>query len=264
MDVETPVAHILGKDFDATTKRPVLISQTIANAMGHAKVGVLMGANVATDVAQGQVCESTLACDFGDHINERTRILFHAAPNFSVRHIHDVAGAEICGALKNVVALGAGFLDAMELGSNTKAALLRLGLHEMREFGRIFFAGVDDETLLESCGVADLITTCFAGRNRKCAEAFARERRRTLGNIDFFPSCDGLWKQIERDLLGGQKLQGTLTAKEAHSALRHCGRLEGFPLIRTIYEIAFLGRPVDRIIDVFSQAEMSRPAQPKL
>lgn len=247
-------------DFDEATQRPVLISQTIAKAMGNANVGVLMVANVATDVAQGQICESTLASQFGD-LNERTRLLFHSAPNFSVRHIHDVSGAEICGVLKNVVALGAGFLDGLEQGSNTKAALLRFGLHEMRAFGRIFFSGFADETLLESCGVADLITTCFGGRNRKCAVAFARKCVVSGNNI---ASCDGLWKQIEHDLMGGQKLQGTLTAKEAYSALRHCGQLERFPLIRTIYEIAYLGSPVDRIVDVFVETEMLEPARAKL
>jgi glycerol-3-phosphate dehydrogenase (NAD+) len=251
-------------DFDAATQRPVLISQSIANAMRNAKVGVLMGANVASDVAQGQVCESTLACDFGDELlNERTRHLFHAAPTFFVRHIHDVAGAELCGALKNVVALGAGFIDGLALGSNTKAALLRLGLQEMRAFGKLFFANIQDETFWESCGVADLITTCFGGRNRQCAEAFARicieQAGRKQHEMDF-SSCDHLWQHIERDLLGGQKLQGTITAQEAHAALQHLGRLDRFPMIRIIYEIAFQGRPVDEIVKVFSAtAEMSRP-----
>lgn len=230
-------------------------------------VGVLMGANVADEVARGQVCESTLACEFGTVYNERTRRLFHSPPTFFVRHIRDVAGAEICGALKNVVALGAGFVDGLDLGSNTKAALLRLGLHEMRAFGRTFFSTTDssgvlaDDTLLESCGVADLITTCFGGRNRKCAEAFARQRVAACGgdrNDAVSSCCDDLWQNIERDLLGGQKLQGTNTAKEAHTALQRCGKLDQFPLIRTIYEIAHCGRPVHQILNAFGTAEKMR------
>lgn len=63
-------------------------------------------------------------------------------------------------------------------------------------------AEVKDATFLESCGVADLITTCFGGRNRKCAEAFVKAK-----------GAKG-WEQIEKELLGGQKLQGTLTAQE--------------------------------------------------
>lgn len=204
-----------------------------------------MGANLAKEVARGQFSESTLACDFGDDaLNEATRLVFHA-DNFRVQHCKDVAAAEVCGALKNVVALGAGFIDGLDFGGNTKAALLRVGLLEIMDFAQLFFQGVVPSTFLESCGVADLIATCYGGRNRKCAEAFARQSTPEQTSKD----CVTLWTNIERDVLKGQKLQGTLVVQDLYQVLLYHNLLERFPLFSSIYSIAFQGRPV---IDILS------------
>ena len=250
------VSLIKGMDFDMKNMSPVLVSRQIEKAMSSPQnpfqCGVLMGANVASEVAQGQVCESTLACNFGSvptkDLNEETRLIFDS-PTLRVQHVKDVAGAEACGALKNVIALGAGFLDGLDGGSNTKAALLRVGLLEMVAFCKDFFEDVHDSTFLQSCGMADLITTCYGGRNRKCAEAFAKERVKDLKSECNGKDCQMLWESLEKDLLNGQKLQGTLTAKEVYTTLSARNMLESYPLIQIIYKIAFQGVPVHRIVE---------------
>merc|ERR1712151_127667 len=201
-----------------------LCSDLLRKLLGH-EVGVLMGANVANEVAAGEFCEATLGLK--DITHGDTLLKLFDCQTFRVKVVDDIPGVELCGALKNVVALGAGFCDALDYGGNTKAALIRIGLQEMMSFIRYFYPDVKDSTFLESCGVADLITTCFGGRNRKCADAFVKAN----GSKD--------WEQIEKELLGGQKLQGTLTAQEIWPVMQKHNLCDKLPLLTTVYKIAF-------------------------
>ena len=87
----------------------------------------------------------------------------------------------------------------------------------------------------ESAGIADLITTCYGGRNRKCAEEFAK-----TGNS---------FEHIEAKLLNGQKLQGTATAEEVNRFLVARKRAHAYPLFEKVYKIAFEGMaPKDLVV----------------
>lgn len=154
-----------------------------------------------------------------DHACFRT--LFYR-PYFHVRMVSDVAGVSLGGALKNIVALAAGFVDGRGWGDNAKAAVMRVGLLEMVKFGKEFFGQtVHTGTFTEeSAGVADLITSCSGGRNFRCAK-MAVERGVTVD-------------EIEAQELNGQKLQGTSTAKEVNSFLKARGRDEEYPLFTAV------------------------------
>lgn len=118
-----------------------------------------MGANLANEVADEKFCETTIGVKDAK-MAPILRDLFQT-PNFRVVVSDDVDAVEICGALKNIVACGAGFVDGLALGDNTKAAVIRLGLMEMIKFVDVFYPGSKLATFFESCGVADLITTCY-------------------------------------------------------------------------------------------------------
>ncbi|VDO08272.1 unnamed protein product [Rodentolepis nana] len=99
---------------------------------------VMMGANLANEVAENMFCEATIGS------LDRARGLelkeLFETPNFRISVISDEVGAELCGALKNIVAIGAGLSEGLGYGENTKAAIIRLGFMEMKRFIYEFFS----------------------------------------------------------------------------------------------------------------------------
>ncbi|KAI9038350.1 glycerol-3-phosphate dehydrogenase family protein [Aspergillus affinis] len=165
-----------------------------------------------------------LPIDYPPIDHDVLKSLFHR-PYFHIRMVHDVAGVSLGGALKNIVALAAGWVDGMGWGDNAKAAVMRVGLLEMVRFGEKFFGATFEPRTFteESAGVADLITSCSGGRNFRCAK-LSVERKQPI-------------EKIEETVLNGQKLQGTLTAYEVNSFLKKQGREEEFPLLTAVYRI---------------------------
>uniref|UniRef100_A0ACB8FVV9 Glycerol-3-phosphate dehydrogenase n=1 Tax=Sphaerodactylus townsendi TaxID=933632 RepID=A0ACB8FVV9_9SAUR len=209
-----------------------LISDIIREKMGI-DISVLMGANIANEVAAEKFCETTIGCKILENGFLFKELL--QTPNFRITVVDDADTVELCGALKNIVAVGAGFCDGLRCGDNTKAAVIRLGLMEMIAFAKIFCKGqVSTATFLESCGVADLITTCYGGRNRRVAEAFVKTGK-TI-------------EELEQEMLNGQKLQGPQTSAEVYRILKQKGLTEKFPLFAAVYQICYEGRPVQEII----------------
>lgn len=217
----TAVGLSLIKGFDKAENGGIaLISHLITQHLGI-PCNVLMGANLANEVADEHFCETTIGLR-DMKMAGIFRDLFQT-PNFRVVIVDDVDAVEICGALKNIVACGAGFVDGMKLGDNTKAAVIRLGLMEMIKFVDVFYPGCKLSTFFESCGVADLITTCYGGRNRKVSEAFVTSGKSI--------------KDLETEMLNGMKLQGPETAEEVNYMLKSKNMEDKFPLMTAIHKI---------------------------
>lgn len=232
------LAISLIKGMDVTEDGFKLISSLIEDEL-KVNCSALMGANIANEIALERFSEATIGYSTGHEDSGRLwQKLFHTN-YFHVTAVPDVVGCELCGTLKNIVAIGAGIVDGLGLGNNTKAAIMRIGLGEMRRLAQECFPSVQNETFFESAGVADLITTCFGGRNRKCAEAYAR------GQVDGSPKT---WQELETELLGGQKLQGVLTSHEVQEVLKSRNLEAKFPLFTTINRICSGKIPPEAIV----------------
>lgn len=132
----TSICISLTKGLFFDTAGPCLISDTIQSILTLSHVAVLMGANVANDVAAENFVESTLACK-NLSIAASLRSLFETS-NFRIELSADIAGVELCGALKNIIALGVGFCEGMDIGVSTKGAIITQGLKEMILFNKLF------------------------------------------------------------------------------------------------------------------------------
>jgi len=174
--VVTPAQHmraVLGSAPDCD-KPLVLCSKGIEEQSGallhhvareccpQAQIAVLSGPTFAHEVARGLPTAVTLAAEDGDLARQlRERI---ARPTFRIYVSDDVAGAEIGGAVKNVLAIACGVVEGKGLGQNARAALIGRGFAEMSRFGVAM--GARRETLAGLSGLGDLVLTCSSTSSR--------------------------------------------------------------------------------------------------
>ncbi|MEG0829651.1 MAG: NAD(P)H-dependent glycerol-3-phosphate dehydrogenase [Anaerovoracaceae bacterium] len=142
------------------------MSQIAMEKLPKAKYAVLSGPSHAEEV--GRALPTTVAVASKDlNLAQEVQDIF-MTDRFRVYTTNDVVGVEFGGALKNIIALGAGISDGMGFGDNAKAALMTRGLAEIRRLG--IAMGAESTTFAGLTGVGDLIVTCTSmhSRNRRC------------------------------------------------------------------------------------------------
>ncbi|MWV28581.1 NAD(P)H-dependent glycerol-3-phosphate dehydrogenase [Aurantiacibacter rhizosphaerae] len=140
-----------------------MMNDVAQEAAPDAQIAVLSGPTFAHEVAEGLPAAVTLACGGGDTQWERLAPAI-ARPNFRPYYSDDVTGAEIGGAVKNVLAIACGVVDGLGLGQNARNALITRGFAEMLRFGVAL--GGKPETLNGLCGLGDLVLTCSSTSSR--------------------------------------------------------------------------------------------------
>ena len=147
------------------------MTEVIEEELPGRRVAALSGPNLAREIAAGLPAVSVVASFDPDLAAEFGALL--GSDRFRVYTNPDLIGVELCGALKNVVALAAGFVDGLGFGDSAKAGIITRGLAEMTRLG--IAAGADPMTFAGLAGVGDLIATCMSplSRNRRAGELMA-------------------------------------------------------------------------------------------
>ena len=152
---------LCSKGIEAATGR--MMHDVAHEAAPDSTIAVLSGPTFAHEVAAGLPCAVTLACEGGQEQWERLSPAI-ARPNFRPYYSDDVIGAEVGGAVKNVLAIACGVVEGLTLGQNARNALITRGFAEMLRYGVAL--GGQPETLNGLCGLGDLVLTCSSTSSR--------------------------------------------------------------------------------------------------
>jgi len=183
LDADTAIAWAT-KGFEPGTGR--FLHELVAEQLPGRPAAVVTGPSFAKEVASGLPSAVTVHSDDADFA-QRLASLLHA-PNLRAYSGSDVLGAEIGGAMKNVLAVATGIADGMELGLNARAGLITRGMNEMLRLGVAL--GALPETLIGLSGLGDLVLTCTGdlSRNRRLGLALGQgiaidEAVRQIGQV---------------------------------------------------------------------------------
>ena len=196
-----------------------LLDQLIREELGeHRDVAIVSGPTFAKEVANGLPTAITVASANQTYATQFATLLHN--DTFRAYTSADTAGVQVGGAIKNVLAIAAGIADGMQLGANSRAALITRGLSEVTRLG--IALGGELDTFMGLAGLGDIVLTCTdnQSRNRRVGLALAEGK-----NLD----------DILQDL--GQVAEGVYTTKEVHLLAKKLG--VDMPITEHVYRIIY-------------------------
>lgn len=211
------------------------MSEVIASAgdLSPERVAALSGPNLALEIARGLPASAVIAAPDAETAQRIVARL--GRREFRLYVNRDILGVELCGALKNIVAIAAGAADALGFGDNGKAGLITRGLAEMTRVG--IAAGANPLTFAGLAGVGDVIATCGSSlsRNYRLGAELARGRS---------------WAEIEPTMPG--TAEGAYTVDAALAFAERVG--VEMPIAREVHNALFEGKSVQRcLIDLLAR-----------
>jgi len=235
------VAASLGRDLGAETLLVVatkgieeqtlkLMSEVLAEtlpAVRPERIAFLSGPSFAAEVARGKPADVVIASP-GMQAARRAQALLHA-PMFRVYSSGDPIGVQVGGAVKNVMAVATGACDALDFGTNARAALITRGLAEITRLGVAL--GANPLTFLGMAGVGDLVLTCTGELSRN----------RALGKQIAMGVDPQAYLASRRSVA-----EGYYTAAAASALARKLG--VDMPITENVYAVLHQGRPLGEAI----------------
>jgi len=209
------------KGFELATGK--LPHEVAAEVLGPSvPTAVLSGPTFAREVGAGLPSAMTVASSDADYAMQLARGI--SGENFRAYASNDMTGVEVGGAVKNVLAIGAGISDGLGFGANTRVALITRGLAELMRLGVAL--GADRETFMGLAGLGDLVLTCTddQSRNRRCGLLLAAGKTP---------------EQAQAEI--GQVVEGVLAARAVHAVSQRLG--VEMPISEQIYRVLYEGAP---------------------
>ena len=155
------------------------MTEIVTDVLPKSPIVVLSGPTFAREVAIGLPSAVTIASKYQQVVKKLSNAI--GQPSFRPYLSSDVVGAEIGGALKNVLAIACGITAGRKMGENARAALITRGMSEIVRFGEIY--GAERTTMMGLCGLGDLILTCSSLQSRNMSLGYAIGEGKSVKDI---------------------------------------------------------------------------------
>lgn len=177
--IPSPDAHPHTDHLQLTRKEVYTMSERMLQHTNIKQVGYIGGPNLAGELAQGLLAGIVVAST-SSGVRETGKQLL-ASPQLTVDTHADILGIELCGVLKNILAIGTGYLAGLGQGENARALLMSKGLIDMMQIGVAM--GAHKQTFLTIAGVGDLIATCNSNLSRNYSIGYQLAQGQSLEEI---------------------------------------------------------------------------------
>lgn len=216
-----------------------LLSDVAVDVLGPERpLAVLSGPTFAREMAQGMPTAIAVASNQPNFVHQLSEVL-HCDKSFRVYQNDDFTGMQLGGAVKNIIAIGAGMADGIGFGANTRTALITRGLAELTRLG--LAVGGKPETFTGMAGLGDLILTCTDNQSRNRRFGLALGEGKTV-------------EQAMDEI--GQAVEGYRNTKEVYELAKRY-QVE-MPIVEQIYQVLYQGKdPLQASQDLLARARTS-------